>query len=122
MAKMRSQGEALNDQALAAVGRVLTKRQLASYKKMRGEPFELGLLRPNGPSGRSPQGNRGTEKAADATPDNATPTEETPTADQSSPTADSPAAKSASGASTKTRTRRNSLREQRGLGGSTKPE
>ncbi|WP_422926912.1 hypothetical protein [Singulisphaera sp. PoT] len=54
--KMRSEGEKLQDQTIAAVSKVLTKKQKLAFNKMLGEPFDLEKLRPGGgPGGRGPR-------------------------------------------------------------------
>ncbi len=62
--EFQNQQQKLDTQLMAAVHRVLDKRQSAAYKKLLGPPFDLTLLRGGGPGGF---GNRNADTAKQAT-------------------------------------------------------
>jgi len=106
MAEYQSQDEKINNQFLAAVNRVLSKRQSAAYKKMLGAPFDLSKIRGGpgqGPGNRNANANpAGTAKAISTT--------------EAATAAPKPTASKAGTTSTPSaRTRKKSLRELRGI-------
>lgn len=60
-AEMREQSDQIRDGAKKAVGRLLSKKQKATFNKMLGAPFDLALLTPpgGGPFGRGGPNGRG---------------------------------------------------------------
>ena len=103
---MKAANDKLQNQLVAAVNRVMSKRQVAAYRKMLGAPFEIAKLMggpgqgPGNPNGRANPANASqTASKAQASDDAAAATAK-------------PAAKAKSSTTT---TKRKSLRELRGL-------
>jgi hypothetical protein len=100
--KMKAQNDKLQNQLVASVYRVLTKRQGAAYKKMLGAPFDASKL-----TGGPGQGGRnGGTAQATASADEEEKLQAKPAA---------PAPKAKSSAAAKSTAKRKSLRELRGL-------
>jgi hypothetical protein len=109
MDQARKQQDQIRDQAYAQVYRVLDRRQSAAFKRMLGKPFDVdsvlgGFLRRPGPGGQGGAATKNdTAKSETAKPaDSATKS----TAKSDQPATSKPA----------TGSRRQSLRERRGLG------
>lgn len=66
MEQTRKQGEQLQDQTVAAIGKVLSKKQKDNFKKMQGKPFDLAKL--GGPGSGGPGGPRANRGNAASTP------------------------------------------------------
>jgi hypothetical protein len=109
--QMRTESTKVQNQLIAAVKRILNRRQAAAYKKMLGEPFDVSLL--SGGPGQGP-GNR---------PANANPTDRSAA---SGKTQASDSGEDKAGAASKSaptskdkgstaKTKKKSLRESRGL-------
>ena len=70
--KMREQGQKSQSQLIAAVGKVLTKKQKAKFNSMLGKDFDIALLNnprggPGGPPGGDPNSPAGAPPAATTT-------------------------------------------------------
>ena len=67
--QIRTESTKLQNQLTAAVNRILTRRQAAAYKKMRGEPFDVSLVwggPGQGPGNRPANANPADRSAASA--------------------------------------------------------
>jgi hypothetical protein len=125
MEQFRSDQDKLENQFAAAVNKVLSPRQRLNYKKMVGAPFDRSKMG-GGPwggfGGRGGPGNQASAKgAAKAAPTKQADDDEGDGED--TPTVKAPTAKPAApAATTTTKARPKSLRERRGLGGSSDDE
>jgi hypothetical protein len=105
MEELDNQRQKLDNQLMAAVHRVLDRRQSNAYKKLLGAPFDLSNLRRGGPFGfgNGNQANAASKAKSQSDADNGD--------DSPKPSVDTKAAKS----STTAKPKRKSLREQRGI-------
>ncbi len=95
MDQIQAQNQKIDRQLLSAVYRILSKRQGAAYKKMLGAPFDVAQMRGDAPA--SSNANQAATKAGAADAE------------------DSPTAKPAPRTNSSAKSKRKSLREQRGL-------
>ena len=108
--EMKSQNDKLQNQLVASVNRILSRRQATAYKKMLGPAFDMAKLA--GGPGQAPGNRNGRGNQANAS---STAAKAQASDDDEAPAA-KPAAKAAAKAkSSTTTTKRKSLRELRGL-------
>jgi hypothetical protein len=114
MEQFQSQDERIANQFAAAVNRVLTKRQAATYKKMLGAPFDLSKIRP-GP-GQGFFGRNAAAKGAGAKNQVSTTKPVSADSDDSDAAKPAPAKSGATASPSTAKPKRKSLRDLRGLG------
>jgi hypothetical protein len=123
MEEFRTAQEKLEGQFGTAVNKVLSPRQRANYKKMLGAPFDRSKMGGGpwggGPGGRGGPGTQANAKAATKSAA-AKPTGDDDESGDDGAAVRTPTAKPAAPAATKPRPK--SLRERRGLGGSSDDE
>lgn len=96
--------EQIDAKATQAAYKILTKYQLASYKKLQGPPFDVSKLRPN--FGGMPGGNRDSNTTPAATTDNGATPDKPSTAPGSTTTNAEPKKSTTTKAKSKTKSRR----------------
>jgi len=123
MEEFRGAQEKVESQFAAAVNKVLSPRQRTNYKKMLGAPFDRSKMGGGpwgGPGGRGGPGGPGNQANAKGTTKAAPAKQASDDDGDDTAAVKAPTAKPATPAATKPRTK--SLRERRGLGGSSDDE
>lgn len=120
MDKAQAANAQLDNKATQAAYKILTKYQLASYKKLQGPPFDVSKLRPNfgGPGGNRDGNDAQTSKSATKSTTEKADTEKADT-EKETATANSETKKSTAKSKTKAsaKTKRSNVRQRQNLEG-----